>query len=356
MKKYLMSGIAVIAFAAAFTSCSKSTDLYEEGRKEKDQAAQNEQKVAQSYEEAFEAAFGKPAANQDWGLAKYGTPSNNAGTRGMSTNLSNADKKKPAQPTFRPEIDMPTEYKNTLADAIGDGAKELTSNYTSGGKYYIDGTKWDNNKPNAISIEGHPLILYFDGDITFYGYNCQNSENGIMTTYCVTKGSTLRVQNIRNGLKVYLAPGATLDLTGIDGTTTFQNSNAGIYICEGCSLKANRLSLVNDVPVLNNGTIEAQYIELDNKTLFYNNNLVKLKTGDGILKLKNENAEFVNKGTLEANALDMKAGGKFNNVGTTTISGATDLTNTNSWWENDNKYTSGSFYINNARRVYNSVS
>lgn len=84
MKKYLMSGIAAIAIATAFTSCSKSTDLYEEGRKEKDQAAQQEQQKIQSYSDAFENEFGKIDPNQNWGF----TDQNNkaAGTRYANVN------------------------------------------------------------------------------------------------------------------------------------------------------------------------------------------------------------------------------------------------------------------------------
>lgn len=57
MKKYLMTGIAAVALCAAFTSCS-----HEEGFSTLEEA-----KTAQ-YEAAFIEAFGKPAANQDWGF------------------------------------------------------------------------------------------------------------------------------------------------------------------------------------------------------------------------------------------------------------------------------------------------
>ena len=65
MKKYLMTGVAALAFAATFTSCSKAGDLYDEGRVEKEK----EQAIINSYEKAFEAAFGKVGANVDWGFS-----------------------------------------------------------------------------------------------------------------------------------------------------------------------------------------------------------------------------------------------------------------------------------------------
>ena len=64
MKKYLMTGMAAIAFCAAFTSCSKGDDLYNEEQIKENLA----EKVEKSYEQAFIATFGQPAADQEWGF------------------------------------------------------------------------------------------------------------------------------------------------------------------------------------------------------------------------------------------------------------------------------------------------
>ena len=78
-----MSGIAVIAFAAAFTSCSKSTDLYDAGavqqreeQKKQETIANNIDQAKAQYAAAFEKAFGKVGSNVDWGFS-----SQVAGTR-----------------------------------------------------------------------------------------------------------------------------------------------------------------------------------------------------------------------------------------------------------------------------------
>ncbi len=75
MKKYLMSGVAAIAFLAAFTSCSKSTDLYDAGavqqreeQKKQETIANNIDQAKAQYAAAFEKAFGKVGANVDWGF------------------------------------------------------------------------------------------------------------------------------------------------------------------------------------------------------------------------------------------------------------------------------------------------
>ena len=65
MKKYLMTGMAALAICAAFTSCSKGTDLYNE-----DVINENTvQDIINNYNEAFIKHFGQPAANQDWGFS-----------------------------------------------------------------------------------------------------------------------------------------------------------------------------------------------------------------------------------------------------------------------------------------------
>ena len=140
MKKYLMGGIAAIAICAAFTSCSKSNELFDQNAAEQAKQQTSEQKITSDYQTAFENAFGKPASNQDWGLAKYGSIKK-AGTRAAQSVVEpdNKNKQKPAQPAFSNEITMPTQYKNTLAEAKTiEGIELLKNNYRAGGTYYID--------------------------------------------------------------------------------------------------------------------------------------------------------------------------------------------------------------------------
>ena len=59
-----MTGVAALALSAAFTSCSKNEELYDAGQITKNEAAQ----IEENYNKAFIAAFGQPAANQDWGF------------------------------------------------------------------------------------------------------------------------------------------------------------------------------------------------------------------------------------------------------------------------------------------------
>ena len=62
-----MTGMAALAICAAFTSCSKDTDVYNSGVIENN----NKQSIVNSYNEAFVKTFGQPAANHNWGFVNY---------------------------------------------------------------------------------------------------------------------------------------------------------------------------------------------------------------------------------------------------------------------------------------------
>lgn len=67
-----MTGVAALAFAATFTSCSKSDDLYNANAE-----VENQEKA---YSDAFKAKYGDIASNQTWGFNKVRTR-----TRGCDT-------------------------------------------------------------------------------------------------------------------------------------------------------------------------------------------------------------------------------------------------------------------------------
>lgn len=78
MKKYLMTGVAALAICAAFTSCSKSDELYDQGAIDQGKALS----VVETYNQAFLKYIGANnvadiPANQTWGFGGYAA----AGTR-----------------------------------------------------------------------------------------------------------------------------------------------------------------------------------------------------------------------------------------------------------------------------------
>ena len=72
-----MAGMAAIAFCAAFTSCTKSENVYDETRPTQD--------IVAKYNDAFIKTFGQPASNQDWG---FGTIYSKARTRTENANAN----------------------------------------------------------------------------------------------------------------------------------------------------------------------------------------------------------------------------------------------------------------------------
>ena len=76
-----MGGIAAVAICAAFTSCSKSNELFDQNAAE--QAKQQEQvnKMNENYEKAFINTFGQPSPTHTWGFGatKASTRTGNTG-------------------------------------------------------------------------------------------------------------------------------------------------------------------------------------------------------------------------------------------------------------------------------------
>jgi len=262
----------------------------------------------------------------------------------------------PDQPTFTSKPDMPTTYKNTLTDAKTAGATDIANGFTTGSVVYL--TEKVNKAKGVwgIDIQNTSMTIYFDGNIDFGGNNYQDNDG---TTYCVTTGSTLKLQSVRNGLKVYLAPNATLDLTDINWCT-FQNSNAAIYMSSGSVIKANTLEMKNYVTCINEGgTIQASKLIVGNNSTLFNYGTIS-KTADSStpnteIILQNTQAELVNNSTITALSLQTSGGGKFYNTlnGSVTLRGATDIYNEADCWMNNGTYTTGTFKCTDTQKVYN---
>ena len=352
MKKYLMAGIAALAMGSMFTSCSHDMSLYNgDGTKA----------VVDKYEQAFVDAYGEPDANQTWGFGEKTTTV--AGTRGMTRSV-------PSSPTFKDGDcpSMPTKYKNTLAEAIADGAKYAKDyqNYQKGDVIYINTDYQTLNNPQNTE----DLIIYVDGNVTYFG---QTNQNGTGTTICVTEGSTLKLGQVSERLTIYLAPNATLDITEqLDwqgnpspskeyvwnasknqndifekNTFTFTKDNAALYMNTGSQVLGDVIYFKDGYTVLNeSGTITTNELHVENGAILYNKNEV---IATGVIALRNTNGEIDNFGTMEGASMTLDANSRFNNVagGEVTISGLTKINNDsgNNAWQNNGQFNTGSFEI-----------
>ena len=345
MKKYLMTGIAALTFSGMITSCSHDMDQYTGG-----DVTENIQK---DYETKFVSRFGEPASTQDWGFGSSSVAGVRGGTRAV-TGIT--------FPTFKdgncPE--MPTDYFNTIDDAIAAGAKyaKYYQNYNNGDIVYIN----TDYQELSNQVEGREMTVYVDGEVTYLG---KTNQNGKGFTFCVTEGSTLKLGQVCERLTVYLAPNATLDITeGMEidwssgsprqkktgnNTFTFTKDNAALYMSAGSKVKGTNIYFKDDYTVLNDGgTIETEDLHVENGAILYNKQNSVVKT-TGVIALRNTKGEIDNFGTMEGASMTLDANARFYNVagGNVTITGLTKLNNDsgNNAWMNSGQFNTGSFEI-----------
>ena len=368
-----MTGIAAVTMCAAFTSCSHDLGF--------EQMTQ-EEAMQSKYEAAFIKAFGQPAPDQDWG---FGTTTRGI-TRGADINM-------PTNPSFSdnltsafPTMTMPDFPDNLPANGVTYAGSVGQNNWSDGMAVYLDGNAtWaDQNKQN--------LIIYINGNITYTG-GMNNGGNGY--TFIVLKDKKLKLNSLGQNVKIYLAPGASVDLKDVY-FQEFDNSKAGIYMKSGSTVEGKTMNFFQGWKVLNQGgTITAENIYLQKpgtvlwnegtvtvsgeiytqneqakiynaqghkitaaKLTLHNNNELLYNEGEvvisGAIATENNGGEIVNNGTLKGASLSFKAGGKMHNVGTTNITGKTHIANSQTQWKNEGQFNTGDFEVSDyAEQVFN---
>ncbi len=340
MKKYLMTAATALVLGGLMTSCTK--DLDSGG------SVSLSQNAKENYKEAFVSTFGMPVEGLDWGFG----PGTNAAIASTRAAMTRTFDDRPAQPTFRGNPGIPTTYQNTLEDAKNNaGAKPISDGIQNNGVYYMTPGM------NAPETQNTPLTIYFDGDFSNNPFGGNNYQNGNGTTYCVTSNSKLKLSNARNNLKIYLAPNAELDLSGINWDLSLQDGGGtnAIYISSGSTLKLYSLNFFHGT-IVNEGTITASNLKITDGALLYNNGTVDVRNGDGWIQIYNTDGEIVNNGELKGKKMTLDAGAKFFNTvnGETTISGPVNIENVQDSWMNSGTFTCNSFSVDaKAEKLYN---
>ena len=324
MKKYLMIGVAVLAFTATFTSCSK-TDLYDEGVvKQQKEATMNDK-----YTVAFEKAFGKVGPNVDWGFS-----SRHAYSRGITRAVGTyASYKGNIQPTisfpedcdaskFEPDLTNIPSYEEYL---ISKGtAWWHPEEINDGGVVYIDAVQ-----PIKISggtEEAHAKLYIKAGTYDFTGVSF---DLGQYTDLYLLEGATVTFDNTVTAtaiFDIYIASGAKLIANDDKGLVA--NSGARVY---------------------NHGTITCSKFEVNSTSFLYN---------VGTLEAESVNAEsnesrIVNDGTINAANVIVNAGAIENNA-ECTVTATTKVNSNNSGWVNNGHWTTYDYaYIGGSENVIN---
>ena len=324
MKKFLMIGVAVLAFTATFTSCSK-TDLYDEGVvKQQKEATMNDK-----YTTAFEKAFGKVGPNVDWGFS-----SRHAYTRGITRAVGTyASYKGNIQPTisfpedcdaskFEPDLTNIPSYEEYL---ISKGtAWWHPEEINDGGVVYIDAVQ-----PIKISggtEEAHAKLYIKAGTYDFTGVSF---DLGQYTDLYLLEGATVTFDNTVTAtaiFDIYIAPGAKLIANDDKGLVA--NSGARVY---------------------NHGTITCSKFEVNSTSFLYN---VGTLTAD-IVKAESNPSRIVNDGTVNSATVVVNAGGVQNNA-EWNVTGTTEINSNNSGWVNNGHWTTLDYaYIGGSWDVIN---
>ena len=321
MKKYLTTGVAAIAFVAAFTSCSKSTDLYDQSavdeknrqeQEKKDQ--QKEMTVNEKYAAAFEKAFGKVGPNVDWGFSSKSS-STRAFTRAGGV-------------AFNTDITFPEDCddSNFLADKP-EGVNKLGKNGSGAGSWYID------EAYDMVQTYGGASKLYVKGNIDL-------SEGD--TNYDYPR------LNLSTTTELYLLEGATLKIGDVSAERLVC---AAIYIADGATLTTDYPILLNSgMNVYNHGTINVKDLQVNTNSILYNSGTVK---ATGTVSAESNSSRIVNNGTIECADVVVNAGAVLN-IFEWTVSGTTKINSNNSGWINNNHWKTYDYaYIGGSEDVIN---
>ena len=316
-----MGGIAAVAICAAFTSCSKNNELFDQNAAEQIKQQTSEQKILDSYQKAFENAFGQPGANQDWGLAKYGSVTN-AGTRAIIEEIN----------------DPFTLYENTDQYYIRD-AKDIPSNAKSYDFHCQDfkradwGGAIDMNAVETsdawLTIEGENTLKFTAGEHYFY----------------VTADATLNVTDYINHARIYVLPDVSFTLNMGDQYSPHYINDLEIYAAERSTINYNYPLLYKQNGggvIFNRGTLNVpENFEINQDAIVYNEGTIN---GTNITSKPGDNhpSYFYNYGDLILTGdMQLNSCANFFNEGTVNVAGETTATQANIWWINKGHYTTG---------------
>ena len=320
MKKYLMTGITVLAMSGLFTSCTHDMNQYTGG-----DVTENIQK---DYETKFVSRFGEPAPTQDWG---FGTATSTvAGARGMTRTLGDYDDYRGNwAPTYTPDwtgtaFSFPTDCDaSKFLAAVPDGVQKMPADgEVKGGTYYID------NTTTKVNMNTGAGVIYVDGTVDLSSDNCfEITQN---TEIYLVKGSKFIIgENDANKLKAIIY---------IESTATLET--------------ANRLKMDNTSKVYNHGTINAGAFEVNNTSFLYN--VGTLNAPNGRVYVANSGSSIVNDGTIIAGDVEIAGSGHVQNNAEWTVNGTTTVYSNSASWVNNGHWTTNYYsYTAGSENVIN---
>ena len=140
-----MTGMAALAICAAFTSCSKDTNVYNPDQPKQD--------IQATYEQNFIKVFGQPAANQDWGFGSV------AKTRAVDVNGNEWH-----TPKYNLEYDAPVtkDEMNKVFNYVNDKDNVVTVDQISFQEYWVSQIWNGKDDANANGVKAPTSTSYRD--------------------------------------------------------------------------------------------------------------------------------------------------------------------------------------------------
>ncbi len=336
MKKMLMLGISALVFAG----CSNSFDLG-------DTPAPQADTTVEDYEAAFVSTFGTPAADQTWGFGTS-TSSQTRSRRAITVNgdvydafpFPSSAEITAAFPTAVPDdadevADLETLYKGTtiptqwgtttLWDLYAIYVNKITEGYnlkiTQAGEFSLGGTYqnagWDSEK-GINTIFPYNVYVNVDGDVTI-------KRNGA------------------THFNLYVLKGNVTLLSD------YGEQGGIISVASGATLTDNRTSIASNyyIKVYNRGTINAANsagYDIGNNCTVYNEGAFNVTGPMSYSPGAGNTSYFVNcsdDSELTAPSMTLNSTCNFFNDGKTTISGVTNVTQSDIFWVNNGFYRTG---------------
>ena len=314
-----MTGMAALAICAAFTSCSKDTDVYNqnvvqnnEEQKKQDALEKNMEKVNEQYAAAFVNAFGQVGSNVDWG---FGSAKANTRVLGDYDGYKG---------TMISSFDFPEDCDaSKFLAAVPDGVQKMPADgEVKGGTYYID------NTTTKVNMNTGAGVIYVDGTVDLSSDNCfEITQN---TEIYLVKGSKFIIgEGDANKLKAIIY---------IESTATFET--------------AKRLKMDNTSKVYNHGTINAGAFEVNNTSFLYN--VGTLNAPNGLVYVANNGSSIVNDGTIIAGNVEVAGSGHVQNNAEWTVNGTTTVNSNSASWVNNGHWTTNYYsYTAGSENVIN---
>ena len=336
MKKYLISFVAATALILAFTGCSKSNDLYNQGiideKNKEDQAKQDQQNelaINEAYATAFEKAFGPVGSNVDWGFSRK-----SSGARALTRSVGTYAE---YRGNITPTISFPSDYTGSFAPDLTD-----VPSYEDYCKTLPNATQWN------IPTEFGYGVVYIDGVRNIHINGGTEAQRSRLYLKPGTYDFTGYEFYLGKYVDLFLLEGATLTLDN----TVATNAIFDIYIAPGAELIANGengLVANSGLHIYNHGTITCSKLEVNSTSFLYN---VGTLTA-GSVNAESNDSRIVNDGTVNSAAVVVNAGGVQNNA-EWNVSGTTHINSNNSGWVNNGHWTTGNYaYIGGSENVIN---